>query len=98
MNGPPTYPKRSRLLGLFLIVAATLSVTAIGGMYLACYATHFVWLAVTKTSVRGVEDIPLWLWIPPTAIAAGLIWLVSYILQRLRLRERLVDDVNRTIS
>ena len=98
MNEHPTNPKKARLLALFLIVAAALSVTALGGMYLASYATHFVWLAVTKAPVRSVEDFPLWLWIPAMVITAGLIWLVSHILQKLRLRERMVGDVNKTIS
>jgi uncharacterized BrkB/YihY/UPF0761 family membrane protein len=98
MNKPPTNPKKSRLLALFLIVATVLSVTALGGMYLASYAAHFVWLAVRGAPVRSVEDFPLWLWIPATAITACLLWLVSYILQRLRLRERLVGDVGKTDS
>ena len=98
MNEPPTSPKKSRLLALFLIVVAALSVTALGGMYVASFATHFVWLAVTKARVQNVEDFPLWLWIPATAITLCLIWLVSGILQKLKLRESLLADVNKTDS
>jgi hypothetical protein len=98
MNEPPTSPKSWRLLALFLFVASALSVTGLGGMYLASYATHFVWVSVTKGPVRSLQDFPLWLWIPASAITACLIWLVSYILQKLRLQERLVGDVNKTNS
>jgi hypothetical protein len=98
MNEPPTHPKTSRLLALFLIVMAALSVTAIGGMYLASIAVHFVWLAVTKVPVRRVEDFPLWLWIPALAITVCLIWLASCLLKRLRVRERLMGDVGKSNS
>ena len=98
MNEPRTSPKSWRLLALFLFVLSALSVTALGGMYLASYATHFVWLAVTNAPVRSMEDFPLWLWIPSTAITVCLIGLMSHILQKLRLRERLVGDVKNTNS
>jgi hypothetical protein len=98
MNEAPIHPNKSRVLALFVLVAVPMAVTALGGMYLASYAVHFCWLAVTRAPVRGVEDFPLWLWIPATAITACLIWLVSCILQRLRLRERLLGHVSKIDS
>ena len=92
MNKPTKHQRTARLLLLVVIVGVVLGLTSVGGMYLASYATHFIWLAVTKAQVSSVENFPLWLWIPATTITVGLIWLVSCILQRLRLRERLVGD------
>jgi hypothetical protein len=87
-----------RLVGLLLVLGTTLSLTAMGGMYLASYATHLVWLALSKAPVRSVEDFPAWLWIPATAITASLIWLVSYILQKLKLPQRIMGNVNKIAS
>jgi TRAP-type C4-dicarboxylate transport system permease small subunit len=87
-----------RLLALFLVVGTAISLTALGGMYFASFATHSMWLAVTKARPQSVEDFPLWLWIPSAAITVSLVFLVSYVLQRLRLRERLVGDGNPTNS
>lgn len=94
-------PKRStnlRLVGLFLVLGTTFSLTALGGMYLASYATHFVWLAFTKAPVQSVEAFPAWLWIPATTITASLIWLASHVVHKLKLSQRIMGNADKIAS
>jgi hypothetical protein len=85
-------PSNLRMIALFLVVAVPLCMTALVGMYLASFATHFVWLAATKAHVESAKDFHLWLWIPTLAIVGCLLFLVSHLLERLKLRERLLGD------
>ena len=94
VNERPIRSRNWRAWALLLVLVTIFGFTALGGMYLTSFATHFVWLAVTGAHPKSVEDFPVWLFIPPTAITLSLMWLAFYVLHRLRIPQRIVGHVN----